>query len=322
MSLLDIQTDIAIEIGRAATDGDKAARTYRINKAAEEIHDACDFEEGMDEAIFNFNPSTDGAQVITLPPYVFKVRGGRYADSRTPITIDDIHNRYNFQWNYENETWYLKPRYKGQSPLARDIANQSTITLTIPVADTNAFTVVITGETDRANRISETVSFPVGTLSVESVGNYLRIESIVKSRITDSDVTILDAESNELGKILNSEYQSQYTLYQIMDEEQGTTLPTNFSGMEILYKKKFQPFKNDQDCFLGTSRYDKAIFWKFMEHRVKDVKEAMAFQQKCTQVLSQMFENDTAGKRRKINFKPSPYYNLPYNYGQAGNFPA
>lgn len=316
--LLDILTDIEIEIGKAGTPGNEAARIYRINKAAEELHDASDFEEAMDEAIFNFNPTTEGAQTITLPPYIFKVRGARYADGRCPISIDDIRNRYNFQWYCENETWYLKPRYKGQSPLARDINNQSTVTLTVPIEEPSEFTVVITGTTDRANRVSETITFTTTDLEKESVGNYTKIESIVKSRITQSDVTILDAEENELGRILNSEYQSQYTLYQIMDEESGTTLPSNFSGTEILYKKKFQPFKNPQDTFFGTSRYDKAIFWKFMEHRVKDVKEAKAFQVKCQQVLSQMYENDSAGKRKKINFRPSPFYQMPYLYGKFG----
>ena len=320
MALLDILTDISIEIGRASGDGDTSARIYRVNKAAEELHDAHDFEEGLDEAIFNFNPSTVGAQTITLPPYVFKVRGARYADSRIPITIDDMRNRYNFQWHYENETWYLKPRYKGISPLARNIDNQSTVTLKVPVVEPIAFSVVVTGETDRANRVSETINFATTDLEKESVGNYLRIESIVKSRITQSDVTILDAEDNELGKVLNSEYQSHYSLYQIMDEEAGVTLPTSFNGCEVLYKKKFQPFKNNQDCFLGTSRYDKAIFWKFMEHRVKDGKEAIGFQIKCQQILSQMYENDNAGKRKRIGFRPSPFYNMPYNYGYTTGF--
>lgn len=310
--LLDILTDIAAEIGRAGNDGDTALRIYRVNKAAEELNDANDFEEAMDEAIFNFQ-TTDNAQTISLPPYIFKVRGARYADGRIPITIDDIRNRYNFQWFMENETWYLKPRYKGQSPLARDIDNQSTITFTIPVAEQEVFSVTITGETDRANRISETLNFAVGDLLKETTGNYLKVESIVKSRITNSDVTATDAEGNELGKVLNSEYQSLYTLYQILDEETGAVLPSNFSGCEIFYKKKFQPFKNNQDTFFGTSRYDKAIFWKFMEHRVKDPKESAAFQIKCTQVLSQMFENDTAGKRRRINFRPSPFFNMPVN---------
>lgn len=311
MALIDILTDIAVEIGRAATDGDKAARVYRVNKAAEEIHEANDLEEALAEDIFSFNQ--DAAQTITLPSYIHKVRGARYAEGRIGIKVDDMRNRYNFSWLDENETWYLKPRFKGVSPIARDIENQSVIKLTIPLAEAQEFTVVVAGETDNSNKAYETITFAVGDLEKETVGNYIRLDSVVKSRATAYDVTLLDVEDNELGKILNNELQAQYSLYQILDEERAAILPQTFSGVEINYKKKFFPMKNDQDCFLGTSRYDKAIFWKFMEHRVHDPKEAGGYQIKGQQVLSQIYENDGAGKSRKINFRPSPYYDLPYN---------
>jgi len=314
MALIDILTDIAIEIGKAGSDGDTSARIYRINKAAEELHDANDFDEALEEKIFNFN--VGNAQTITLPAYVYKVRGARYSDSRLAVTIEDMRNRYNFAWLNENETWYLKPRYKGTSPLSREINNQSTLILKIPIADTTSFTVVVTGETDKSNRISETLTFSAGTLEKETVNNYISVESIVKSRITTYDIIIYDVENNEIGRILNSEYQSYFTLWQILDEESGSILPTDFSGVEVLYKKKFQPFKNNEDCFLGSSRYDKAIFWKFMEHRTKDNKEMGAFNLKCIQVLSQIYEGDNSSKRRRINFRPSPYFNMPYEYSR------
>ncbi len=313
--LIDILTDISVEIGKTANDGDKSARTYRINKAAEEIHEANDLEESLDEEIVNFNQ--ESAQTIALPAYMFKVRGARYVDGRVPISIDDMRNRYNFSWYMENETWYIKPRAKGLSPLSRSIDNQSVLKLSVPIAETQEFSVTITGKTDNSNRRSESVIFPAGTLELSSIGNYVSVESITKSRITAYDVTIKDVEDNILGQILNSEYQSQYRLYQIMDEERGVTLPSNFSGTEILFKKKFQPFKNDGDCFLGTSRYDKAIFWKFMEHRTKTVEEAQAYQTKCNQVISQIYQNDSAGLRRKINFRPQPFFGLPYKWSQS-----
>lgn len=311
MPLIDILTDIAAEFGQAGNDADRNLRVFRINKAAKEIHQSIDLEEALDEEIFAFNQ--DSSQQITVPAYIHKVRGARYVDGRIPISIDDMRNRYGFQWLCENETWYLKPRAKGVSPLSRDISNQSVITLSIPLAESFAFSVTIVGKTDNSNRFTETLTFAIGETQKVSSGNYISVESVTKTQITTYDVILEDVEGNELGRILNSEYQSAYRLYQIMDEESTTQLPTNFSGVELNFKKKFQPFKNDYDCFLGTDRFDPAIFWKYCEHRTKDPKESPAFLFKCNQVLSQAAAEDTPGIRRKVQYRPQPFFNLPYN---------
>lgn len=312
--LLDILTDIEAENGRLIGSS-RDLVISRINSAAKEIHESVDLEEGLEEEIVNFNQ--ENAQTIALPAYMDKVRGARFVDGRLAITIDDMRNRYNFAWWSENETWYLKPRSRGKSALSRSIDNQSVLILSVPVLEPTSFTVTITGKTDRAQRFQETVTFLTTDLQKQTLGNYLSVESISKSRITQSDLTIKDVEDNILGQVLNSEYHSEYRIYQIMDEEQGAILPANFSGTEILYKKKFQPFKNNGDMFLGTSRYDKAIFWKYFEHRTKNPKESGLFLLKCNQVLSQILNNDAGGVRRRINFKPQPFFKMPYNYPQA-----
>jgi hypothetical protein len=312
--LIDIITDIEAENGRLVGPSRDLAIS-RINFAAREIHESVDLEESLDEEIVSFNQ--ENAQTIALPAYMEKVRGARFVDGRIPISIDDMRNRYNFSWWSENETWYLKPRSRGKSPLSRSIDNQSVIEFSVPVLEPVEFSITITGKTDRAQRFQETVTFTPADLVKVSIGNYLSVESVSKSIITQSDVTLKDVEDNTLGQILNSEYQSEYRIYQILDEEQGAILPTNFSGTEILFKKKFQPFKNDADTFLGTSRYDKAIFWKYFEHRTKNPKESAAFLFKCNQVLSQILNNDAGGVRRRINFKSQPFYRLPYNTPRA-----
>lgn len=308
--LSDILADLASKFGKTGTATDLNVRIYDINKAAKEIHNSSDLEEALTEDIFNFN--NESAQQITTPAYVDKVRGARYADGRDVITIDDIRNRYNFHWFSENEVWYLKPRDKGHTPLSRGIENQSALIIGVPLAEVVGFTVTITGETDNSYRFVETLTFAVGDLSHTSLGNYKKVESITKSIVTTYDVLIEDVEGNEMGRILNSEYESACKIYQIMDEERTATLPQNFSGVELHYKKRFQPFKNFTDCFLGTSKYDDAIVWKYMEHRSKNLDEAAGYNAKCNAILSQGYQNDTTGKVQKMNLRPSPYFNLPY----------
>lgn len=312
--LSDILADCGAKVGIDRTPNGTLVRIADINNAAKEIHESCDLKEALDEEIFNFN--NESAQQITTPAYVYEVRGARYADGRDVLTIDDIRNRYNFHWFCENEVWYLKPRYKGTVALSRGIENQSVLKFSVPMTEAAEFTVTITGETDNSHRFVETLTFEVGDLEKTTVGNYKRVESITKDIVTTYDVTVKDVEDNEMGKILNSEYQSIYNIFQILDEERGQILPQNFSGVELHYKKKFQPFKNLTDNFLGTSRYDKAIFWKFMEHRSsKNIQEAAGYLAKCNQVISQMYSDSSMTLRRRIDLRPAPYFDLPYkNY--------
>lgn len=310
--LRDILAKIAKRAGKTRTEEDLLARLDDINTAAKEVHDSTRLEEAMDEDIFNFN--NDSAQQIAVPSFVGEVIGGRYADNRCVIDIDDIRNRYNFHWFDENEVWYLKFRFKGIRALWRSIENQSVLTFRVPLAEDEEFSVNITGETDNSFRSVETLTFAAGETEKTTVGNYKAVEAITKSVVTKYDVSVEDVEGNDMGRVLNSLLASEYNLYQIMDTEQGYTLPDNFSGVEIHYKKKFHPFKNMTDNFLGTSKYDDAIVWKYMEHRAKDPAEATSYLAKCNQVMSQMYQDDSATVKRRVDLRPSPYFNLPYKW--------
>jgi hypothetical protein len=306
--LLDILTDIAMEIGQTNTESEKSARIYRINKAAREIHEGTDLPESLREDVFDINVSS---QQVSLPAYVYKVRGMRFFDGRHSINLDDMRNRYNFNYTGENELWYLQWRKKQNQALSREIANQSVIKVSVPLPEESSFTVTLTGSTDKSSRVTEILSFAVGDTEKTTTTNFVTLESIVKSRATKYDINLYDVENNLIGQIINAEYQSYYNIYQIQDTE-SFTMPANTSGVEIFYKLKFFPFKNDTDCFLGTDRYDSAIYWKFLEHRSKDVKDASAYAIKCNQLLELAFDNEQAGQRTKINFKPHPFLNLPY----------
>jgi hypothetical protein len=314
MPLLDILTDIAMEVGKTNSDAEKQARIYRLNKAAKEIYNTIDAEECLREEVFDF--AVDSQQVA-LPPYIGRVRGMRFYDGRQAISLDDIRNRYNFNFSGENELWYLQWRKKESKALAREISNQSILLLSIPVADTIEFTVTVTGKTDKSERISETLTFAIGDLEHETTENFVEVESIVKSKITKYNVSVYDVEDNFMGEVLNSEYKSEYQIYQVADTDNFTD--DNFiDGVEVWFKYKLQPFRYDQDCFLGTDKFDDAIYWKYMEQTSKKLEDAMSFQKKCSQVLTQIFQNDQAGQRTKINFKPNAFLNLPYN--NAGRF--
>ncbi len=309
MALIDILTETETHKGKV-TDSTRALRVYKINKAAREIHKGADIEEAMDEQVFDINVDS---QQIALPAYIDKVRGMRYYDGRQAITLDDMRNRYNFNFTGDNEMWYLQWRKKKPQALGREISNQSVIKVSLPLANGEAFTVTLTGKTDKSERISEVLSFSATDTEKTSAANFISLESVVKSKITAYNVSLYDVEDNLLGEVLNSEYQSVYQIYQIADTD-GFSMPVNASGVEVRYKMKFQPFKNDGDTFFGTDSYDDAIVWKFLEHESQNVKDAEAYRFKCQEILTQLSVDTQAGQRTKINFKPNPFLNLPYKY--------
>lgn len=308
MPLLNILTDIAKERGATSTVAERAVRVADVNAAALEIHNSTDVPEAMDEDVFDINVTT---QQVALPSYVDKIRGHRYFDSRLAVDVDDGRNRYNYLNCGENELWYQQWRKKRTTALQRLINNQSILKFSIPLANGEPFSLDIVGQTDKSHRIIETVNFSATDIEKITAFNWKDVESITKSLLTKYNITVKDVEDNVLAIILNSEYISSYIVYQIADTE-GFTLPTNTAGVEIIFKRKFQPFKNNKDTFHGTDIYDKAIFWKYMEHNSRDAEDAASYQIKCRQILTQLIDTEEAGIRRKIKFSQVAYWYLPY----------
>jgi len=317
MPLVDILTDIAMENGLTANDTQKLARIYQVNKAAKEIHTASDLEESLKEEVFDY--AVDSQQ-IALPAYIERVRGMRFFDGRQSISLDDMRNRYNYNFTGENEVWYLQWRKKESSTTCREISNQSVITVSVPLAEEEEFNITFTGKTDKSERISETITFAIGDLEHDTGNNFISLESVVKNKVTKYNVSFYDVEDNLLGEVLNSEYKSVYQVFQIADTESFSS--DNFtSGVEVWFKYKFQPFRYDEDCFLGTDKYDDAIVMKYLSKFARNKEDAVLYDLKCKQIMSDLFNNDQAGQRTKINFKPNPFLNLPYtNVGGLTRF--
>jgi hypothetical protein len=154
MPLNDILTDISKDAGQTGTVSETNVRIADINNAIREIHESANLPEACTEDIFGLVlPS----QQVNLPHYVDKVLGMRYVDGRVPVDRDSMGNRYFAQNAGEHEVWYLQWRDRGLFALSREIANQSILKFAFPATLFNsvAFTLTITGRTDRARRATE-----------------------------------------------------------------------------------------------------------------------------------------------------------------------
>jgi hypothetical protein len=280
----------------------------RINRAAlTGVYNKGDFEDLMDETVLDFNVET---QQVTLPSYVGIVRGMRPYDLRLRQPIDHPSNRYGS--GYGNEIFYLKAfREKSKSPLARAIENESTLTFSIPIEESTPIVIALRGTTDNAFRATESVTIPAGSLSAECLCNFVRLESMRKNRVTTYDVTVKDADENELAVIPNAHYDSIYRVIQVLDTPYFNTGGSDLA-MEVYYKKRFIPFLNDDDEFIGGSGFDDAIIFKTLELHSASVEKKIEFSAKFKEALKDFHEDSTAGKRRQMNFSKHPAIRMKY----------
>lgn len=320
MSLENILSDIAADLGLDITAGsdERTLAIVRVNQSAKELYEADDLIGSLREQLFDMGVLT---QQVSLPYYVGEIRGCRYYDSRLHVTVHDMAPRYAI--GIGNEVWPLQWRVlNNASPICQALENYSALDVSIPLPEDECFTITITGTTTNSHRATETLVFcppddpenPVRTdlandLVKRTVNNWKSIESIKKSKNTIYDVTVTDVDGNIIAQIPNTNTMSRYVVLQILDTE-----TPNVSSLEVLYKQRYFAFNNDEDEFcVGHNQYDKAIYWKYLEHecaRNKDVTGALAAMQKCQQVVQQIANNAEMGIEKKINFGRCPYFNL------------
>lgn len=300
--LLDILNRIVSFSGEDLTNAaQKSLVVTRVNQAAKEVYESEDLAGSLREIVLDLDTDT---QQVTLPFFVGHVRKIRYHDARLAVTLQDQQPRYHY--GLSNEVWPLQFRLLPNSPIARDLDNYSTVTVSIPQADTKEFSVILVGTTNNSHRVSETLTFAIGETSKESQSNFAAFESIRKNKITAFDVTIKDADENIIAIIPNADFKVEYQVLQVLDSE----VSNNQNFIELLYKTRFFPFQNDYDSFPCGDSYDDAIFYKYVEHeltREKDAEGAVAALAKSSEIIERVTRDASSGIEKKINFGPNPY---------------
>lgn len=303
MSFKTIRAKCIARTGSTATDLSYMNRL--INDAAEELYRSDDLVGSTKEFICAI-PATD-TKIMALPYYIQEIRGIRWYDSGFQIVQNDKNTRYQ---NNGRGIHMLNWRDLDMSPLQLQILNASTLILSIPIGETETISISIVGSTPNSARIEEIVTIPVGELEVETVNDFDNVFSITKQKVNKYNISVSDAEGNVLAEIPNNELTSRYKLIQIRDDRVIGVTALN-SGVEVLYKEKFNPMVNDNDQFLD-GRYDDAIYWKFLEHwfSTQDGKEddALMSRSKCSEILMQIGQDNTATKDKYIQAAPNPFY--------------
>jgi len=265
-----------------------------LNEAAYEVYTQADVAGTLMEQVFQVN----GDQTISLPSYVGQLRAIRELNSYIPWHVNQMRPRYNIaNWKDMWRNW----RIKGQQALKQAITNEAPVIIHVPAVESPNIVVTIKGTTATADSITETL-----TISAEHVTtqfSYIDIQLLVKDRINNYNVSVLDADGREVSTIPNNMLEASYLIIDV------STLPwlSYPSGnsdhyVEILYKKALPWFYNDGDEFPAKG-YDNIIVNKIMQlwaEEKGELDKAMAYDAKATRSMARRHEEENRATEDRV----------------------
>lgn len=259
MALKAIITRIASELGYSVTtESELDFLTTKLNELGKALYQSKDIKGCLWEITVYLDSDDEGplfSSLVSLPHYVGNLRGLRYSNVvGGKIPLNDIVPRYHYGRGWGANAFTLPYRIiNDNSPIQREISNASTLTFSIANPVSKDINVAIIGKTSTANKKQELVTIVAGETSVECIGNYEEIYSITKDGPCDEDITITDADDNEMGVIPNDKLSPLYTVIEVNDANASiaaNTTPTGvLASIDILYKKRYYPFVNLNDEF-------------------------------------------------------------------------
>jgi len=305
--LRDILANLQDSLGVSA---DRARLVRFVNQAYKEYYQRTDLPGSLLEQIFEFS---NGDQVATLPWYVGEVRALRRAVSRQPITMHDMAPRYHTK-AWRQQRWEF--RLVGRRAIHTPLSVESQLTIAIPIAQADTFSVTIKGQTPSAASITETLTFAPGELSKTTTAQFAKddpagIEAITRSGAVTADITIADAAGVELALLPNSQENSEHIHIQWNDSDTGQHATTD-NNIEILYKRRYTPLTLDTDVCIFTPIED-AICWKARSYHYSFSKDELAGQQAvlASQKADELFAQATQTRDMEtvavIQQEPNPY---------------
>jgi hypothetical protein len=199
-------------------------------------------------------------------------------------------------------------RVKGYSPINTEYTNAGPLTITIPTAD-SSLTVTVVGETLDSNRVVETLT--MSSASVTGTKNFTAIKSVIKNKVNNENVSILDAEGTEIALIYADQLEARYIIVDVSTYPNWTNCPDNV--MEVLYKERLPRMENDYDSF-PCDGFDDVIVNKaiqlFTEGQEGKEQRAILMAAKADALLEQKTEDKTGTFDRKIAFKEQKKFGI------------
>lgn len=250
----DIKEILRTEVGlRANSDAEVAYIRNLVNRSAKRIHEEFVLPKVSMEVLLCLQQNSINA----LPVFIGDVIAMREFYTEIPITISNMHPRYHEQdWGQFN---HVETRDLGYNPLHTKLTNTAPLTFTTPIVESSPITITVMGETTQAGATAEQVVMDATSKTLTK--SFVKVTAIKKSSRNEYDITVNDADGNEVAVIPNWVTNHRYKLLHVVsglaDGEPGGTL-----HVECHYRPAFQPFFADTDSFLLEDDFDEAIAYR------------------------------------------------------------
>lgn len=291
-------TDVARDLAAMSGQTDDAKIIALINTAAHEIWDTVDLPGVLREVRVN----TDNERFTTLPNDVYRIRRVKQVSSKMAIDLVTASDAYSDSfYTMGFFTWRLLWRV----PLCRRITNATRLTFRAKQPLTERCTIEITGPTDVGSRVTDTLRIDANQTTVQSNDNFIDVLNISKNVVTNSDIEVLDAESNVVSVIPNHSNSPQYWLVQIL--ERCNTVSGQYQCFDVLYKPILPPITTLKDYF--PEGFEQVLLFKALEQvylgKEDMIGTAKEYNTKALSLLAQFQVDESMGKSLRPNVKRS-----------------
>lgn len=282
---------------------DLVVLTDYINEACRELYKTHDYPGSLLECVVPIYNNTQ----IALPPFIGEPRAFREYETSIKWKYSSIRTRYHEKaWPEDSIRNF---RDKGMSPLAVDLDNSAPPIIVVPAVEANPITVTIIGSTDTANRVVESKLIDAESVAFETPFTYY--ESIKKDRFNDYNISITDADGNEISVIYNNELEANFRILDTASYPIAVQDTTNAIHMEILFKKKLYRLEKDTDEFpCKVENFDDIIVDKtlfFIEADNGNAEKANLRNLKADKAAKIVAINDISGKDLRLDTTTHPH---------------
>ncbi len=309
MSLKYIFTRVASDAGvQPDSNPEQKARLLDIiNQAAVEVYENKDLPISLKELYLRANSNKE----LALPPIVGELRAIRSTLRNDVWELHDIRPRYQAQdWQNEWKNWIIK----GYSCFQTELTNVAPGTITYPVVDED-LEITFVGVTSNSNRAVDTIV--MDAVSKNWTKSFIDLIAIRKNKITDYNVTITDADGNEMATLFADQLESRYVIVDVSKYPSLRCCPDGTFIMEVLYKPRLARMEHDEDTF-PVDGFDDVIVLKanqlILEKLEGKEQRAILAYNKVNEQIKKKTEDKTGTIQKRINFKPNKLLGLFSGY--------
>lgn len=281
-----------------------AAILYEINQTYGKMWLLADTTESLEE----IDILPQGERIITLPPYVYQVKGVKRGNLEKVNTFTPR--------PYYNNGSYLQSLYEirmlGRTPLFQSLDKTSQLTFEPKRPLTEKVTIHIQGGGEFGVREVEDITLGAGEVSVTSVAAYNTVNILSKSAVTPCDIEVYDMNDTLVGIMLNHQTDTWCLRAQVTDK--NIQVPTaSYNWYSVLYKTYPPTFTSDNDAVPDDVGHvlQRAVVSEILRKSTDkgERERGQEFAGDATNIAAATAQADGEGKLMPLNVAPSPYYN-------------